>query len=152
MSSISGLSSAASLYPYQTTNPSSTGQLRQNLNAVGTALQSGDVSGAQSALTTLQQTLANNPQSSTSQPFGTNTAANSDYQSLVGAVQSGNVSDAQKALANLQTDLKSGHAHGGHHHHGGGAAPSTSTDTTTTNSTTDADGDNDGSSVLNVTV
>jgi hypothetical protein len=55
MSSISGLSSAAGLYsPSQTTNSGATNPLLQDLNALGTALQSGDTSSAQSALSSLQ--------------------------------------------------------------------------------------------------
>jgi len=150
MSTVSGLSSTDLYSSYSSANQSGASQLFQNLNALGTALQSGDPSTAQSALSTLQTTVSSNAQGSTSQPFGNNTAANSDYNTLVNAVNSGNTTDAQSALTKLKADLKSGHAHG-HHHHGGGApppAPTSSTDSTdTTSSTTGTSGN-----ILNVTV
>jgi ATP/maltotriose-dependent transcriptional regulator MalT len=160
MSNVS-LSALTSIYQsYLTRSKSSTAQTAQNLNAVGTALQSGDLIGAQSALDTLEQGLSTASASSsattsaattataaTTQPFADNALANSDYQTLVTAVQSGNVSDAQTAFANLQNALKSGKTHGGHHHHGGGAPPVA--DTTGTGST----GNSDGSGLyVNVTV
>jgi hypothetical protein len=145
MSTISSATAANSLYA--TTQPSTQSQLLQNLNSLNTALQSGDTSSAQSALTTLQQTVAgNSPTTSTSQPFGSNTAANTDYNNLVSNVGSGNLSAAQADLSKLQADLKAHHGHGGHHAHG---APPPST----TSSTTDSDGDGDGSGqFVNVTV
>ena len=150
MSSISSLTSSSLYSPYLTTNPNNPSQLLQNRNALGTAIQSGSTSSAQSALSTVQQTLSSNPASSTSQPFGNNTTANADYTTLVNDVQSGNLTDAQNALTKLQSDLKSGHGHG-HHHHGGGAPPpqtSDTTDSTSSSFTTDGTSGN----VINVTV
>ena len=149
MSSISGVSSAASLYQ---PNQNGFGQFIQSLNALGTALQSGNPSSAQSALSTFQQNLPINSQTSSSQPFGNNTQANSDYTSLVNNVQSGNTTAAQSDLAKLQADLKAGHGHGHHHHGGGSPPPTTSTDSTTTNSTSDTLDANSSGSLLNVTV
>jgi len=126
MSTISSVSSTSD--PTQTSsqgNQSDIAQLTKNFQAIGGALQSGDVSTAQEALAALQQAMQggsqSNSQTSSSQPFGKNTQANTDYQSLTSALQSGNVSDAQKAYASLQDDLKSASsahsAHKGHHHH-----------------------------------
>jgi len=142
------VSSAASLYQ---TSQNGFGQFIQSLNALGTALQSGNPSSAQSALSTLQQNLPSSSQTSSSQPFGNNTQANSDYASLVSNVQSGNTTAAQSDLAKLQSDLKAGHGHG-HHHHGGGAPPTTATDSTTSSSTADTLDANISGSLLNVTV
>jgi hypothetical protein len=146
MSAISSLSPGTN--SYATSSQNDVAQFIQDFNAVGSALQSGSVSDAQSALATLQQNLPGNSTASASQPFGRNSAANTDYQNLTSALQSSNLSGAQQAFASLQKDLqgtgKTGKGHGHHHHHhGSGSAPatsSTSTATTTpatsTNSTT----------------
>jgi DNA-binding FadR family transcriptional regulator len=134
MSSISSISSTKPAY--QNYNASNVQQTIQDFQAIGNALQSGDVSSAQSALTTFQQALATNTnsQSTTSQPFGKNSQANTDYQSLVSALQSGNLTNAQQAYTSLQKDLKP--VHKGHHHHHGSSATSASTATTSTTSST----------------
>src|SRR5580658_7786586 len=118
MSTISSVSSTNN--PYQTTGQNGLAQTGQDFNSIGSALQSGNVSAAQSALTAFQQDLQGNPQTSASQPFGNNSQANTDYQSLVSSLQSGNLPSAQKAFASLQTDLQATQAstkkgHGGHH-------------------------------------
>jgi hypothetical protein len=129
MSSISSVSSATS--PYQTTNQTGPSQLIQDFNAVGSALQSGDLSSAQSALATLQQNLPTTSQTSATQPFGNNGQANTDYQSLTTALQTGNLSGAQKAYASLQKDLQgAGKTHRHHHHHSSGSSDGTTTATT----------------------
>jgi outer membrane protein assembly factor BamD (BamD/ComL family) len=143
MSSISSISSATN--PYQTTNQNNIGQFVQDFKAIGSALQSGNLSTAQSALATFQQALPGNSQTSSSQPFGSNTQANTAYQSLTTALQSGNLSTAQQAFASLQTDLKSAQsAHKGHHHHHSSdvtaSTASSTTPTTTTSSVVGSDG------------
>jgi len=130
--SISSVS--ASNNQYQTTNQTGYAQIAQNFQAIGTALQSGNLSSAQSALTTFQQSLpSNSSQTSNSQPFGKNSQANSDYQSMVSALQSGNLSSAQQSYSSLQSDLKSAH---GHHHHRSSGATSSDTSTSTSTSST----------------
>ena len=94
------------------------------LNALSTSLQAGDVSGAQTALTTLQQTLGGaqghhhhhrHHSSSTPPPTGSDTTASgltspngqtvrNDFQTLASALQSGDLTGAQQALAQLQKD------------------------------------------------
>jgi hypothetical protein len=113
MSSISGVSSTTN--PYQIAYQSSLDQFGQDFKAVGSALQSGDLSSAQSALAAFQKDLQGNSQTSTNQPFGKNTQANKDFQSLTSTLQSGDLAAAQKAFAGVQTDLKA--AYKGHHHH-----------------------------------
>lgn len=141
-----------------TTDPSQTGaethfsQLAKSFQAIGSALQSGDLSSAQSALANFEQaipgTSQSKSQSKTSQPFGQNSQANSDYKNLTDALQSGNLSTAQKAYASLQNDLanasssastKSTHR-GHHHHHRSSTTDSTASSTaaTTTPSATSA--------------
>ena len=159
MSSISSVNSTTN--PNQTTNQQSGyTQIAQNFQAIGSALQSGDLSSAQSALAAFQQALQGNSQSnsqtSSSQPFGKNSQANKDYQNLTSALQSGNLSTAQKAYASLQNDLKAAataatatkSAHRGHHHHRSEATDSAASSTTTpssTNSTSPTESSNSSS-------
>jgi hypothetical protein len=152
MSSISSVDSTPN--PPQTANQSGFAQIAKSFQAIGSALQSGDVSSAQSALAAFQQALQgnsqSNPQTATNQPFGKNSQANTDYQNLTSALQSGNLANAQKAYASLQNDLQSAQstksAHKGHHHHRSSSATSSTSSSTTptsgsaTSSTVDADG------------
>jgi outer membrane protein assembly factor BamD (BamD/ComL family) len=161
MSSVSSIASATNTN--QTTSQNNFFQIRKDFNSIGSALQSGNLSDAQSALSAFQQDLQSSSQLSSTQPFGTNTQANTDYQNLTSALQSGNLSDAQKAYSSLQSDLQSSQTHKGHrHHHGswGGSAASlinnldtntsaTSANITTASSGVDVDGDN-GIGFLNV--
>jgi hypothetical protein len=104
MSAITGVGSAIS--PYPITNQGGFDQIVEDFNSIGAALQSGNVSSAQTALVAFQQDLHTNPLTSASQSFGGNSVANADYQSLVGALQIGNLSNAQRAFASLQADLQ----------------------------------------------
>lgn len=112
MSNIPNVSSAA------------TGQISQDFQALGSALQSGNLSHAQSALATFEQDLQASSQAAAGQPFGKNSQANADFQKLTSAVNSGNLTSAQPAYSSLQSDLKgtqaSFHGHHHHHHHGSG--------------------------------
>jgi hypothetical protein len=150
MSSISSVSPA--IDPYQATNLNAFVQFVNNFNAIGNALQSGDLSEAQGALATFQQDLPGNAssQGSTSQPFGNNAKANTDFQSLAAALQSGDLTGAQKAYASLQDDLqqtstRKSHCH--HHHPSSNAAT-----TTPPASTQDAsESSRSGDALLNIT-
>jgi hypothetical protein len=137
MSSISSVSPVTN--PYQTNYQAGYGQMVQNFDAVGSALQSGDLATAQSALTTFQQALPGSSSTSASQPFGKNSQANTDYQSLTSSLQSGNLAGAQKAFTSLQKDLKPAQtaqaAHKGHHHHHSSSATDATTAATTASST-----------------
>jgi len=122
MSAPSSITSANNAYPIA--NQRSFGRIIRDFSSIGSALQTGNVASAQSALSAFQQNLQNNPQTSASQPFGANTKANTDFQNLASALKSGDLSTAQKAFSSLQADLKSAQpamkSHGGHHHHGSG--------------------------------
>jgi len=137
MSSISSVSPVTN--PCQTNYQAGYGQMVQNFDAVGSALQSGDLATAQSALTTFQQALPASSASPASQPFGKNSQANTDYQSLTSSLQSGNLGSAQKAFSSLQKDLQpaqSTHAaHKGHHHHHSSSATTEAAAATTASST-----------------
>jgi hypothetical protein len=145
MSTISSVSSATGLY--QPANQGSFSQSVQDFQAIGSALQSGDLTSAQSALAAFQQDLPASSQTSSNQPFGANSKANSDYQSLVSALQSGNLSNAQQSFASLQTDLKATSKSHHHHHH----SSSTTSSTTAASSTTTGFTIDDASNGLNVT-
>jgi hypothetical protein len=147
MSSISGITST----PYQNQSQSQSlngyGQAFQNFKAIGSALQSGDLSTAQTALTSFQQALSGSqPASSSSQtsstkPFGSNNQANNDFQNLTTALKSSDLASAQKAFTSLQNDLKSTQStkstqatRKGHHHHHSTATDSTTASTTSSSS------------------
>jgi DNA-binding FadR family transcriptional regulator len=108
MSSISSVSSAGYLYQPNYSNASN--PLLKSLQAVSSAVESGNVADAQSALAKFQKQLQGNSQTASSQPFGNNSQANSAYQSLVSSVQSGNLSDADKAVSSLKAYLKTSKA------------------------------------------
>jgi ribosomal protein S20 len=131
MSSISSVNAATE--PSQTTTPSGFRQIVEGIEVIGRALQSGDVSSAKNALTALQQALQASAQSSlqnaTSQLFGKNSQANTDYKNLTHALQSGDLSTAQQAYASLQNDLKPAHIVHHQHPHSSNATLSTSSST-----------------------
>jgi hypothetical protein len=145
MSNISSVSGTPT--PYQLSNQDYLTQFVQDFKGIGSALQAGDLSTAQSALATFQQDLQGNSQASANQPFGKNSQANNDFQSLTSALQAGDVKAAQTAFASLQTDLKAARK-GHHHHHSAGTTPTTATPASkTTSSVVDNDGDNDASRI-----
>jgi len=123
MSSLSALTSSSSVNPFQ--------QIRQDFQALGTALQSGNLSGAQSAMSGLQQAQQSLPlpPSSIVSLQGANSSTGSSavasgMATLASDLQFGNLSAAQSVYQQIQSQMQSaqgaGH-HGGHGgHHGGG--------------------------------
>lgn len=96
-------------------------QLQMKSSQLGTALQAGDLTSAQSAF---QSLLAAVPQTAGTDANGNQAASNSsntikaDYDALGNALQSGDLTTAQAAFTKLQSDLQAvGGAHRGHHHH-----------------------------------
>jgi hypothetical protein len=148
-------------------------QVQQDFAQLNSALQSGDLSGAQSAFAILQQALQSQgasaqgtagTQSSASSGNATDPITN-DFNALGQALASGNLSQAQETFSQLQNDIQTaqqaagspgqsltqglqaavkGHHH--HHHHGGGDADSQSS-TSTTASTNSSTASNTSSSV-----
>ena len=108
MSTISGISGISSaMNPYLTNAiQTSLGQTLKDYQAIGSALQSGNLATAKTALTAFQHDFPAALQSASSQPFGKNSQANLDYQNLTSALNSGNLTAAQKAFTSLQADLK----------------------------------------------
>ena len=144
MSSISAVSSITD--PYRITGQQNLGQIGQDFKAIGSALQSGDLSTARTALTTFQQDLQAASKTGATQIFGKNSQANADYKSLAAALQSGDLSAAQKAFASLQTDLRL--VHKGHHHH---HSPNSTSATTQTNIATTSSAIGNAGNKLDVT-
>jgi hypothetical protein len=104
--------------------------LPRDFQALGSALQSGNLASAQNALSTFQQALQTAAKVSPTQPFGPNNRANADFTSLSNALQTGNLVSAQKAFASLQADLNAttgtNPSHPGQvHHHAVGPASAT---------------------------
>jgi len=79
---------------------------KSDLQQLGQALQSGDLTGAQQDFSTIQNLAQNGP-------FGGNAFAVSqrqqDYTAIGQALQSGDVAGAQQAVAQLQSTFNSGH-------------------------------------------
>ncbi len=77
--------------------------MRQAFGQLTSAIQSGNLSAAQSAYATLSQGTSNDPNSPFAQALST----------IGNALQSGNLSDAQQALATLQQQMQG--SKGAHH-------------------------------------
>ena len=85
-----------------------------DFQALGSALNSGDLAGARKAFADFLQTVpgANGVGSVTgSSPIG------KDLQALDSALQSGDVAGAQQAFAGLQQEVQKAHGHHHHRHH-----------------------------------
>lgn len=112
------ISSVGSANPsYASSASSSITQRFKDLQNLDQALQSGNLSDAQSAFATFQQNLTTSGLNQG--PFSSGSAASKDVQSIQSALQAGDLSGAQKAFGQLKTDLRSTHPGkvGGHHRH-----------------------------------
>jgi hypothetical protein len=142
--SVSGISSTTDVT--QTDWQSTLSQRQQYFNVLSQALQSGNLTEAQSAYSSLEQLGPTSSQSSTSTSSsnGTSTSSlGSDFSALGKALQSGDLAGAQKAFAQVQQDMKTtGAGHHHHHHHQSQAAASSTTtqDTSGTTSSTSTSG------------
>lgn len=124
---------------------------QQDFQALATALNSNDLSGAQTAFAALQKDVPGlSGSQQNSQTGNSNNPLTSDFQNLSQALSSGDLSSAQSAFAKLQQDLQTlvgGHRH--RHHHGGGggiAAALAAVSSSNTGTTTDSSADPNGSS------
>jgi hypothetical protein len=121
--SISALSSN-SLYTPVTSSQSSGSTIQQDFKKLAQALQSNDLSGAQSAFSSLQQLLQTSQPSSGQQQAASTTGGSplqTDFNNLGQALASGDLSGAQSAFTQLQSDLSAATQGGtsqtsGHHH------------------------------------
>jgi soluble cytochrome b562 len=114
---------------FSTSQPASSGSAADDFKALGQALQSGDLAGAQQAYATLQQDLQTAEQPAAGSSGSTSAAASGagklaqDFGALGQALQSGNLADAQHAYATVQQDAQKAqgaYGHHGHRHHWGG--------------------------------
>ncbi|MCL5021485.1 MAG: hypothetical protein M1339_07505 [Bacteroidetes bacterium] len=103
MTGINSISSAMSAYQPGGTNAPQN-DIRKQFMQLQKALQSGDLSGAQSAYTSIEDSLKG-AGSSQSPLSGTNQAS-TDFQALGQALQSGDMSSAQSVLATFQQDMQ----------------------------------------------
>ena len=111
---ISSISSATNPYQtYQTNGQNNFAQFQQDLQTIGSDLQSSNLTGAQSAFANLQQLMPNSSASNQTQ-----NAFATDMNTLSNALSgTGNLSDAQAAYGKLQQDMQSVQGHHHHHHH-----------------------------------
>jgi DNA-binding FadR family transcriptional regulator len=101
-------------------------QWKQDFKQLASALQSGDLAGAQKAYSALQQLQQNNQPGGQQQASSGNNPIQNDFAALGQALSSGDLAGAQTAFSQLQTDMKAAFqngasggvesAHHGHHH------------------------------------
>ncbi len=139
MSSVSAVGSSI-YYPLNQQNG-----IGNDFQTLAKALNSGDLSSAQSAFSALQtdlQKIGGNQQASQSSSSST---LQNDIKTLGDALKAGDLSGAQKAFATLQQDAQNQVQQGHHHHH---HHHQVSTDQSTIGTTTASpDGSNTGTSV-----
>lgn len=121
-------------------------QRRQDFQSLQDALQSGDLSAAQSAFAALQKDAP----AGKADKSKDNSPMSKDFQALQTALQSGNISDAQKAFATLQQDMKTARAAHHHHHHQASDSTQTPAATDLTTTTPAASASTTSSGSLNV--
>ena len=130
---ISNVSSASAQWQSITQTPPN--QRAQDFQSLRSALQTGDLTAAQQAFSSLQKDIqntsqvagtANNPPEQPTSP----SQIGKDFQALQTALQSGDLSTARSAFETLKQDLQSANsaqrAHHHHHGHKSGNTPSTS--------------------------
>lgn len=126
--SISGILSSSNQYQIGAASNS----IQQQFQQLGQALQSGNLSSAQSDFATLQAAFSQ-PASTSGSATSTTSATtaspiNQAFHQLASDLQSGNLSAAQKDYSTVQQDLQSAHGtlansrFNQHHHHGGGVS------------------------------
>jgi hypothetical protein len=110
-------------------------QPAQDFQSLAGAIQFGNLSTAQTALTAFQQDIQNNPQGPLATALSdSNSQISKDLQSLQTALQSNDVSGAQTAFAAVKQDLKALHHHRHHHHAADDGDGTQSTTSSVTNS------------------
>jgi hypothetical protein len=113
MSSIASVSSGSAAS--QTYGPPNAKQVQSDFQALASALQNGNLSGAQQAFASLTKDAPGIAQGLSSQ------GGNNPLSKLASALQSGNLAGAQQAFAAL---TQPGKSHRSHHHHPGAPAVS----------------------------
>jgi outer membrane protein assembly factor BamD (BamD/ComL family) len=110
-------------------------QIQKLIEQLGQALQSGDLSGAQNAFSSLQQLLPSSTvnQAQTTQQTNQSTFT-TDLNALGQALQSGDLSKAQDAFAKLQQDMQAAQKGHRHHHKAGNSQNSVSSSNSSSSS------------------
>ncbi len=157
-------SAAAATATSSVATTAATGTVATDWSSLGTALQSGSLSSAQSAFAKLQQdlTAAADPALNQAQavyaamqgttPLSGASAVSTDLSALQQALQSGNTTSAQSLLAKLEQDLQgSGGAafHHRHHHHGMGTQAAASAYSSGSTATASSPASSGSSAALN---
>jgi hypothetical protein len=104
MSTVSSATSSAVTYATQLAQSSA---LKRSLNSIGSAIQNGDLTTANTLLTAF---IKQNPQYAASSSSNSSTQSSDpisqDFQTLAAAVSNGQTSAAQSAWSQVQSDLK----------------------------------------------
>jgi thioredoxin-like negative regulator of GroEL len=118
-------------------------QTRQAFSQLSSALQSGDLSAAQSAYNTLTQSAGGNANG----PFA------QALQQIGNALQTGDTDQARQALAQLQQQMQSMRAHhgGGHRQTSGAGQSQADASQTTATSSTDGSSSSTSTNLVDVT-
>ena len=136
--SVSPISSVYNTYQtYQTNSQNNFSQVRQGFKNLASALQSGDLTGAQQAFAALQQLLPDPSASNQTQTGQSGSGQNqfaTDLNAVGQALKNGDVSGAKKAFATLEQDMQSVQGHRHHHRHHHGSSSTQSADSATANS------------------
>jgi hypothetical protein len=103
--SVSGIASGS--YNYTSTLQANFKQRVQDFEDLDNDLQSGNLSGAQSAFSALEHDSQSAPQTGTGQPSVQNIAFFSDFKNVGNALQSDDLSGAQKAFSALEQYMQS---------------------------------------------
>ena len=146
--SITAVNSGSNIY--QSLLPVNRQQIQTDFQNLSTAVQSGDMTGAQQAFAALQKDDPKIAQALTESSQNSSNPQTNALQTLASALQSGDPAAAKTALAALQQTLQ---GHRGRHHV---SAPTTTATTAPTDPRTasgaDNDGDNDGSGATRATL
>jgi len=128
---------------YQISAQNTFNQSFNDFKSIGSAVQSGNLTSAQSALTAFQNDLqSNSGQNPLSQLFSNNSKLSNDLTTLQTALKSNDTSGAQSAFKTLASDMQSAmktQAPHGHRHHHRVDAESDNDASTATSSTSPAD-------------
>ncbi len=132
--SISSVSATNSYQASQVSWQNNLAQRRQDFKDLASALQSGDLSGAQKAFAAMQQSQPNfsaTTQTQNAQQASVQNPLAADFSALGKALQSGDLTAAQAAFKQLQLDMQSvGGARHHHHHHKASATTQNTASTT----------------------
>ncbi|HZD30141.1 MAG TPA: hypothetical protein VE779_00625, partial [Candidatus Angelobacter sp.] len=123
--SVAGILSTAALSAGSQLFQSRTQKMKSEFQQLGTDLQSGNLSAAQSDFATLQKLQ---PQSSTSSSSQSGSTISQDFTQLATDLKAGNTTAAQQDYTKLQQDFQSQgtQTHHHHHHHASGSSDDSS--------------------------